>query len=458
MPFPHVSTLAPIRRIHMLALRKNAETNYLLLRRLAVARLRTDRLFGLVRPDALYERPIAERHRLIFYLGHLEAFDWNLFCDRLPGLQAFAPEFDRLFAFGIDPVGGGLPSDVPADWPSETSIRRYNQRVRAAIDATLLAREPPVRSAEESFELLLNVAIEHRLMHAETLAYMLHRLPLEQKLRPSRTPRTTAAEVTPAMVEIPPGPVTLGRARADDRDFGWDNEYEAQRVQVPAFAIDRYPVNNGQYLEFMAAGGYEQRDCWSESDWRWRSEGDITHPAFWTRRDKRWYYRGMFDLVPLPLQWPVYVSHAEANAYARWAGKALPTEVQWQRAAFGTPWGDENAYPWGDAPALPGLGNFDFRGWDPVPVGAFPDNRSAFGVTGLLGNGWEWTSTLFAPFPGFQPFACYPGYSANFFDGRHYVLKGGSPRTATSLLRRSFRNWFQPHYPYLYAGLRCVTV
>jgi formylglycine-generating enzyme required for sulfatase activity len=165
----------------------------------------------------------------------------------------------------------------------------------------------------------------------------------------------------------------------------------------------------------------------------------------------------MFDLVPLPLQWPVYVSHAEASAYVRWAGKTLPTEAQWQRAAYGTPQDCEHAYPWGDAPPLPGLGNFDFRGWDPVPVGAFPQNRSAFGVTGLLGNGWEWTSSLFVPFNGFRPFACYPGYSADFFDGRHYVLKGGSARTASCLLRRSFRNWFQPHYPYVYAGFRCVT-
>jgi iron(II)-dependent oxidoreductase len=427
-----------------------------LLRRLESARTHTDRLFDMIRPDALYERPVAERHRLIFYLGHLEAFDWNLFHDRMPGLKAFAPEFDRLFAFGIDPLGAGLPSDVAADWPDEATVRRYNQRIRAALDATLL-RKAMRLSEEETPDLLLNVAIEHRLMHAETLAYLLNRLPLEHKRRPARAPGVLAAEVIRGPVEIPAGRATLGRARNRSEGFGWDNEYDEHTVDVPAFAIDRYPVTNAQYLAFMAAGGYQERGFWSERDWRWRSEHGILHPAFWIRRGADWYYRGMFDHLPLPPQWPVYVSHAEANAYACWAGKALPTEAQWQRAACGTPGGPERAFPWGDAPPDAGIGNFNFRGWDPVPVGAFPQNRSAFGVMGLLGNGWEWTSTPFAPFEGFRPFASYPGYSANFFDDRHYVLKGGSARTAACLLRRSFRNWFQPHYPYVYAKFRCVT-
>jgi len=427
--------------------------------RLAQARTCTDRLFDLVRPDALHDRPVAERHRLLFYLGHLEAFDWNLFRDRLPGLQAFAPEFDRLFAFGIDPVGGGLPTDTPADWPAIAGIRRYNQRVRTSLDAALagVLTAGAATTADESPELLLNIAIEHRLMHAETLAYLLHRLPLEKKLPHQYTPHETAPEVTPGMVDIPAGISTLGCARTDGEGFGWDNEYDRQTVEVPAFAIDRYPVSNAEYLEFIAAGGYTEPAFWSEQDWRWRTEQDISHPAFWFRQDGRWYYRGMFEHVPLPLQCPVYLSHAEASAYARWAGKALPSEAQWQRAAYGTPQGDENDYPWGGTPPRAGLGNFDFHGWDPVPVGAYPEGRSAFGVAGLLGNGWEWTSSPFAPLNGFRPQACYPGYSADFFDGRHYILKGGSARTAACMLRRSFRNWFQPHYPYVYAGLRCVS-
>src|SRR4029077_1678114 len=164
----------------------------------------------------------------------------------------------------------------------------------------------------------------------------------------------------------------------------------------------------------------------------------------------------MFQDVPLPLDWPVYVSHAEASAYARWAGKSLPTEAQWHRAAYGTRSGSERWYPWGDEAPEPRHGNFDFARWEPAAVGAHPAGASGFGVTDLLGNGWEWTSTFFGPFPGFRPFPFYPGYSADFFDGRHYVMKGGSPRTAAIMLRRTFRNWFQPRYPYVYAKFRCV--
>jgi formylglycine-generating enzyme required for sulfatase activity len=165
----------------------------------------------------------------------------------------------------------------------------------------------------------------------------------------------------------------------------------------------------------------------------------------------------MFDEIPLPLDWPVYVSHAEASAYARWAGKVLPSEAQWHRAAYGTPDGPERPYPWGAQPPSPQRGNFDFHRWDPVSVGSFEKGQSAFGVLGLLGNGWEWTSSVFGPFPGFERFSFYPGYSADFFDDKHYVMKGGSPLTAACMLRRSFRNWFQPHYPYVYAGFRCVS-
>jgi formylglycine-generating enzyme required for sulfatase activity len=179
--------------------------------------------------------------------------------------------------------------------------------------------------------------------------------------------------------------------------------------------------------------------------------------VFWKRAGDQWQYQTMFDEIGLPLEWPVYVSHAEANAYARWAGKALPTEVQWHRAAYGTTGGSERPYPWGSEAPTATLGNFDLNRWDPTPINAFPHDESAFGVRGMLGNGWEWTSTVFEPLPGFEPFPFYRGYSADFFDGKHFVMKGGSARTAACMLRPSFRNWFQPHYQYVYAGFRCVN-
>lgn len=424
---------------------------------LAQARSLTDDLFRVVRDDSFYERPIPERHRIIFYLGHLEAFDWNLIGGHVMGLLPFHKEFDRLFAFGIDPVEGGLPTDQPSDWPSRAEIGRYNGRVRQTLDDAL-AKASFSDSAQPLLlnGYVLNVAIEHRLMHADTLAYMLHQLVHERKLpqRPNPVPQVTPA--APRMVEIPAGSVTLGRPSKDDDGFGWDNEFAAHSVSVPPFSIDVYNVTNGRFLEFMNAGGYDDRKFWSDADWEWKKAQGIRHPLFWTRRRDAWFYRGMFEETPLPLDHPVYVSHAEAAAYARWTGKALPTEAQFHRAAYGTPEGIEREYPWGDVPPDSRFGNFDFRRWDPTPVGAFPSGTSAFGVADLVGNGWEWTSTIFAPFPGFKPFPFYPGYSANFFDGQHYVIKGGAARTAATLLRRSFRNWFQPRYPYVYAAFRLV--
>ncbi len=423
---------------------------------LTQARNRTDRLFEMVKPEFLYDRPIPARHRIIFYLGHLEAFDWNLLREAAGCRVPWRPEFDKLFAFGIDPVGGGLPSDRPGDWPSAEEVRRYDEDIRNELDAGI---ERNRRSGGDSSEIeqLLHVAIEHRLMHEETLSYMLHQLPYEQKHPQVQAQMPASDGGTGSMIEIPAGQVTMGLSRSDAKTFGWDNEYEARQVQVPAFAIDRRMVTNGEYRRFVEAGGYEKRELWTPEAWKWRSQESVRHPLFWKSEGGHWLWRGMFEEMPLPADWPVYVSHAEASAYARWAHNALPTEEQWQRAAFGTPRGEERAYPWGDEAPSPRHGNFDFARWDPVPAGAYPEGRSAFGVEGLLGNGWEWTSSVFAPFPGFAPFPFYPGYSANFFDGKHFTTKGGSSRTAAVMLRRTFRNWFQPHYPYVYAGFRCVS-
>jgi iron(II)-dependent oxidoreductase len=376
----------------------------MLAKRLAEARRQTDSLFEIVKPEALYDRPVAERHRVIFYLGHLEAFDRNLLHG---GPQS---EFDKLFAFGIDPVGGGLPTDLPKDWPTIDQVRAYNHKVRAGID------EMPAN------EQLWNVAIEHRLMHAETLAYMLHQMPLDTKL-PRHNSRLPARDRVPGTVAVPSGQVVLGRTEG----FGWDNEFNAHTVDVGAFEIDRYKVTNGEYLRFIQEGGYLEKSLWSEDSWKWKEANGIKHPVFWKGQS---VYRTMFEEIPMPLDWPVYVSHAEASAYARWVGKTLPTEAEWHRAADG---------------AAPG--NAGFERWDPVSVTA---------DSSMIGNGWEWTSTLFKPFPGFEPFPFYPGYSANFFDDKHYVMKGGSARTAPCLLRTSFRNWFQPNYQYVYSGFRCV--
>ena len=413
-----------------------------LLSRLHDARAETDALFDLVEPEFLFERPISERHRLAFYIGHLEAFDWNLLGARL-GLSSDREALDKLFAFGIDPVDGELPSDQPSDWPPLDTFHRYRGQVRAELDAALHSDE--LEASPDRTDQLLHVAIEHRQMHAETLSYLLHRLPFHTKRGSTKRRNRVARAFAPQTVRVPAGITNLGLSNSSG-EYGWDNEFAAHTVDVPAFVIDKYKVTNGQYLAFMMDGGYARREFWNDEDWAWRTAQAIEHPAFWRRQDGEWLWRSMFDEIPLPLDWPVYVSHAEASAWARWAGRALPTEEQWQRAAFGA----DDVAAVDDAREQPPRFDplaVDARGL--IVPGPFP-------VVGMRGNGWEWTSSVFAPFDGFRKFDFYPGYSEPFFDGKHFVLKGGSTRTAPLMLRPSFRNWFQPHYPYVYAGFRCV--
>jgi iron(II)-dependent oxidoreductase len=389
------------------------------------ARSHTDALFELLAPGAIYDRPIPERHRLVFYLGHLEAFDWNQIGRGHLGLSSFHPEFDKLFELGIDPPPGQAAQDKPEDWPSIAEIQNYNSRARARLDQ-VLAHAPRD---------IVTMAIEHRQMHAETFAYLLHQLPYDRKRElglPQSSP--TTGQRDHEFVDIRSGVATLGQRAGE---FGWDNEFHLHSVYVPAFAISKYKVTNGEYLEFVKQGAGA--------------------PHFWVQRDGQWFFHGMFGETPLALDHPVWVTYQEASAYAQWRGLELPTEAQFHRAAYGTPVGEERLYPWGDDAPTAAHGNFDSQAWDPQRVLAHPQGDSAFGVSQLVGNGWEWTSTPFAPFSGFLPAPTYLTYSQNFFDGEHFVMKGGSPRTAAGLLRRSFRNWFRPNYPYVYAGFHLVA-
>jgi len=283
-----------------------------LLEQISDARRRSDALFNIVRSESLYERPIPERHRIIFYVGHLEAFDWNLLHENVLGLKSFHAEFDRLFAFGIDPVGGGLPTDQPSDWPSLEAVHDYVSRIRASLDEKLAEGSlESYRQGRDGFPLdtLLNVAIEHRLMHVETLAYMLHQLPLDRKVPQENLPVLKNAPLSHRMIKIPAGAATLGLPRTGET-FGWDNEFEAHPVHVPEFEISQYEVTNQQYLDFMAAGGYEARKFWGDEDWNWKTANAIFHPVFWIKGVEGWLYHGMFEDIPLPPGWPVYVSHA----------------------------------------------------------------------------------------------------------------------------------------------------
>jgi len=426
-------------------------------RRLADAWERTDRIFATLTPDALLIRPISLRHPFIFYVGHLPAFAWNHVGVSVHGRAPFNAEFDEVFSRGIDPDVDDPEHchdhpAVPEAWPEIEAVLAYRDTVRAAVlDAS--------DGTPEHEAWVLSMVLEHELMHQETLLYMVQQLDATHKARPAWLPPyvTRGARREPA-VAIPAGRATLGAANGA-LPFGWDNEFPRIAVDVPAFTIDATPVTNGDFLAFVEDGAYDRPALWREDDWHWKTGAGLAHPVFWIRTDGGWRHQTVFEALPLGdvLDWPVSVSLAEARAYARWKGRRLPTEAEYHRAAHGAPDGRERPLPWGDDDGADGHGNFDFRHWAPTPVGAHPAGASAWGVHDLVGNGWEWTDTPFDGFPGFRALARYPGYSADFFDGKHYVLKGGSWATAGDLVRPSFRNWFQAHYPYVFAKFRCVA-
>ena len=406
------------------------------------ARLRTHAMFDLLDPSAYHDKPIALRNPIVFYEGHLPAFAVNTLIKKGLGRPGIDTHLETIFARGIDPdaealaVARGNPV-----WPSRDVVREYAAAADALIAGAIadgdVVRDdhPLLRDAQAVWAI-----IEHEEMHQETLAYMWHRVPYAQKVRPPHyvtvPPRLSNAGPKGGRVNIPAGTVTLGTG--DERPFAWDNERPARTVHVNGFGIDMLNVTNGDFMQFVERGGYTQPQWWRDEDWAWIRDERITHPPFWQRDRDSWHLLAMFERVPLPPAWPVYVTWAEAAAYARWRNARLMTEAEFIRAAEGA------------APV-----NDNFARVDPVAVGSAA-GVSAHGVYDLVGNGWEWTSDVFAPFDGFMPLPSYPEYSADFFDGEHFVMKGASPVTARGLVRPGFRNWFRPRYPYVYATFRCV--
>jgi formylglycine-generating enzyme required for sulfatase activity len=409
-------------------------------RRYLSNRHRSAELFALVDPAAFYDRPIPLRHPIVFYDGHIPAFSFNkLVREALAGAHLNA-DFERLFERGIDPADAGdAAKHERAAWPERRAVAEF----AAACDAAVFDALGHADFSPENASPLLarghaaHTILEHEEMHHETLLYLLHRLPLEKKRIAGRSGAFVEAEpAARGRATVEAGYATLGAARTEQA-FGWDNEFERTVVHVPAFEIDVNDVTNGDWLAFVREGG--------------------PVAPFWLARDGVFGLLGQFEELALPLSWPVYVTQAQATAYAAWRGARLPSEAEYHRAAFGTPSGEERSFPWGEERPASHLGNFDFRRFDPEPVGIRPAGASAWGVHDLIGNGWEWTSTEFAPFAGFEVMPSYPQYSADFFDGRHFVVKGASPVTNRNHIRRSFRNWYRPEYPYMYATFRTVN-
>jgi iron(II)-dependent oxidoreductase len=298
------------------------------------------------------------------------------------------------------------------------------------------------------------MVVQHEHQHDETMLATLQ-LMAGPGYRPLSAP-PPAGSAVPGEVTVPAGPFVMG---TDDEAWAYDNERPAHVVDLPAFRIDAAPVTNGAYAGFVADGGYDEARWWGADGWAWRLEADLRHPEFWRPEGGgRWSRQRFGWREDLPLDEPVqHVCWHEADAYARWAGKRLPTEAEWEKAASPQPGptGAKRRWPWGDAdpgPARANLGQSHFR---PAPVGAYPAGVSGYGCHQMVGDVWEWTASEFEPYPGFATFP-YREYSEVFFGSGYKVLRGGSWATSPSAVRTTFRNWDHAIRRQIFAGFRCA--
>jgi iron(II)-dependent oxidoreductase len=427
--------------------------------KLLAARADTLRLFDLAREQDLHLSPGFGLRPIIWHLAHIGVFEAYWIYRRMKGENTPDERYERIF----DPIH--TPREESKNLPSRSEMESYLARVREGTLSYLFEV-----SFEDSNPLLrdgyiFQLILEHEYQHQETLAYLFHLLSPEKKTRPlieeldqvSFLSKRELAKTEPPhdMLTIPTGPFPLG---AVSNGFVYDNELPAHTVELAAFKIARLLTTNEEYADFIASGGYERREFWSDEGWAFREQENWTSPLYWKRDGKCWRVQTMFEEEELKPDHPVTgVSWYEAEAYTRFRGLRLPTEAEWEKAASWNP-ARERKQKFGsnDTPPAPFSLNFDFRYWSTTPVGSFSASASPYGCLDMLGNLWEWTNDPFSGYPGFEAFP-YTEYSQLWFDGDHRVLKGGSWATRAPILRVSFRNFFRRHFRLGFAGLRCAA-
>jgi iron(II)-dependent oxidoreductase len=331
--------------------------------------------------------------------------------------------------------------------------RTYGEAVRERALARLacadLAPDGPDPLLRHGF--VHQMVAQHEHQHAETLLAAIQLLPADEGHVRTGPRRTAAGVVPPAEVVVPAGPFTMGT----DEPASLDNERPAHVVDLPAFWIDAAPVANGEYQEFVDDGGYDRPEWWSARGWAWREEVEVVAPQFWRRDGARWARLRFGSVEPVPDDEPVqHVCWYEADAYARWAGRRLPTEAEWEKAArFDPATGHTRRWPWGDDDPTDRHANLGQRHLGPSPIGSYPDGVSAAGCHQMVGDVWEWTASDFLAYPGFEWFP-YAEYSEVFYGGDYKVLRGGSWATHASVGRTTFRNWDHPIRRQIFAGFR----
>ncbi|HST52392.1 MAG TPA: SUMF1/EgtB/PvdO family nonheme iron enzyme [Pyrinomonadaceae bacterium] len=431
---------------------------------MTVARADTLRLFDLANERDLRESPGFGYRPLAWHLAHIGVFEAYWLLQKVQGLPSPDPAYERVF----DPIR--TPREESKNLPARREMEAYLLRVREGVLGLLErfdfdSKDPLLRDGY-----VFQLVLEHERQHQETLAYLFQLLAPAKKTRPGDAGSNAKLDAETLNANPTRGDVESGTNQPHEMvsmpaceflsgagidSFAYDNERPAREVFVPAFKIARVPVTNAEFARFVGEGGYERREFWDDAGWSWREKENWTHPLYWRREGREWFARRMFDEAPLEMNHPVTgVSWYEAEAFARFACKRLPTEPEWERAAScDDARAAKRRFAWGDEAPDDLRCNFRMNHWGTTAVGSFPAGASADGCLDMTGNVWEWTSTPFAGFDGFEPFP-YPEYSEVWFDGDHRVLKGGSWATGASVLRTSFRNFFRRHFRIAFAGLR----
>ena len=405
----------------------------------------------------LSERDLRVQHDplmspILWDLGHIVAFEDLWLTENLDGVIRFA-EMPGIFNPFEHPRRTRASLPLPSLEDLRQEMQYVRQRVLGRLDRVDLESDHPLLRDGYVYQMVA----QHEYQHNETILQTLQLKTGEPYVPAVRIDAAAVADapaVQGSMVHVPAGVYPVGTA---DRAVAYDNERPRQGVQTPGFWIDRTPVTNAEYLAFVEGGGYARREYWTPEGWAWREDSGATAPKYWTRDGTAWSARFMDRTLPLPLDHPViHICYHEADAYARFAGKRLPTEQEWEIAASWDPAANEaRAYPWGSEPATSDVANVDQLRFGTTPVGSHPRNISPFGCVDMIGNVWEWTSTDFTAYPGFEAFP-YPEYSEVFFGTEYKVLRGGSWATRPGAIRNTFRNWDYPIRRQIFAGVRCV--
>ncbi|MFP3986574.1 ergothioneine biosynthesis protein EgtB [Streptomyces sp. E11-3] len=414
---------------------------------LTTARDRTDLLTSCVEDDQLTAQHSPLMSPLVWDLAHIGNQEEQWLLRAVAGREPMRPEIDSIYDAFEHPRAERptLPLLPPAE------ARQYASEVRGRV-LDLLERTPLEGSGLLDAGFAFGMIAQHEQQHDETMliTHQLRRGPAALTA-PDPAPAPSGPPL-PGEVLVPGGPFTMGTSA---EPWSLDNERPAHQREVAPYWIDTTPVTCAAYLEFMADGGYAQERWWDPAGWALIQRQSIEAPLFWHREGGQWLRRRFGVTEPVPLNEPVlHVSWYEADAYARWAGRRLPTEAEWEKAARHDPVsGRSLRYPWGDTDPTPERANLGQRHLRPAPAGSYPAGASPLGVRQLIGDVWEWTSSDFLPYPGFAAFP-YREYSEVFFGPDHKVLRGGSFAVDAVACRGTFRNWDYPVRRQIFSGFR----